>query len=167
MGKIHFKGNASGTGVITLTAPNTDSDRTVTMPPIDGEMLTTNSLLTDKLATLLSVTGSAPIYPARAWANYDGVNDTIRGFGNVSSIIDYGVGMYRVNFATAMDDENYCSVISGTGASTSSGHCSFDSQSFGGSGDNHGTAYWFNIRGVNKATNSYDDHPLVCVAVYA
>jgi len=35
MSKIKLQGNASGTGVITLTAPNTSTDRTVVLPDAD------------------------------------------------------------------------------------------------------------------------------------
>ena len=35
MAKVKIQGNASGTGVITLTAPNTSTDRTVTLPDED------------------------------------------------------------------------------------------------------------------------------------
>jgi hypothetical protein len=36
MSKIKIQGNASGTGVVTLTAPNTNIDRTITLP--DGDI---------------------------------------------------------------------------------------------------------------------------------
>jgi hypothetical protein len=36
MSKIKIQGNASGTGVVTLTAPNTNTDRTITLP--DGDI---------------------------------------------------------------------------------------------------------------------------------
>ena len=36
MAKVKIQGNASGTGVLTLTAPNTDTDRTITLP--DGDV---------------------------------------------------------------------------------------------------------------------------------
>ena len=36
MSKIKISGNASGTGVVTLTAPNTNTDRTITLP--DGDI---------------------------------------------------------------------------------------------------------------------------------
>ena len=36
MSKVKIQGNASGTGVITLTAPNTNTDRTITLP--DGDI---------------------------------------------------------------------------------------------------------------------------------
>ena len=45
MAKVKIQGHASGTGVITLTAPNTSTDRTITLP--DG---------TDTLATKTQVT---------------------------------------------------------------------------------------------------------------
>ena len=36
MAKLKVQGNASGTGVVTLTAPNTNTDRTITLP--DGDI---------------------------------------------------------------------------------------------------------------------------------
>ena len=55
--------------------------------------------------------GSAPIYAARAWVNFNGTGTVaIRASGNVSSITDNGTGDYTVNFTTAMPDVNFCSV---------------------------------------------------------
>ena len=52
--------------------------------------------------------GSAPIYAARAWVNFNGTSTVaIRASGNVSSITDNGTGDYTVNFTTAMPDINY------------------------------------------------------------
>jgi hypothetical protein len=52
--------------------------------------------------------GSAPIYAARAWVNFNGTGTVaIRASGNVSSITDNGTGDYTVNFTTAMADSNY------------------------------------------------------------
>ena len=57
--------------------------------------------------------GSAPIYGARAWVNFNGTGTVaIRASGNVTSITDNGVGDYTVNFTTAMPDVNYASVSS-------------------------------------------------------
>ncbi len=56
--------------------------------------------------------GSAPIYAARAWVNFNGTGTVaIRASGNVSSITDNGVGDYTVNFTTAMSDANYSAVV--------------------------------------------------------
>jgi hypothetical protein len=52
--------------------------------------------------------GSAPIFAARAWVNFNGTGVVaIRASGNVSSITDNGTGDYTVNFTTAMPDANY------------------------------------------------------------
>jgi hypothetical protein len=64
--------------------------------------------------------GTAPIYAARAWVNFNGTGTvTIRASGNVSSITDNGTGDYTVNFATAMSDANYaiCGTSSRSGYS--------------------------------------------------
>ena len=51
---------------------------------------------------------------AKAWVNFDGTQaaaSMIRASFNVSSITDNGTGNYTVNFATAMTDLNYCTVV--------------------------------------------------------
>jgi hypothetical protein len=40
MAKIKLQGHASGTGVVTVTAPNTATDRTITLPDATGTLLT-------------------------------------------------------------------------------------------------------------------------------
>ena len=67
-----------------------------------------NAATATKLATAV---GSAPSFSARAWVNFNGTGVVaIRGEGNVSSITDLGVGVYKVNFTTPMPDTNYCAV---------------------------------------------------------
>lgn len=59
--------------------------------------------------------GSAPIYAARAWVNFNGTSTVaIRASGNVSSITDNGTGYYTVNFTTAMPDANYSYIAKST-----------------------------------------------------
>jgi len=41
MAKVKIQGHASGTGVLTVTAPNTSTDRTITLPDATGELLST------------------------------------------------------------------------------------------------------------------------------
>ena len=45
MAKVKIQGNASGTGVLTVTAPNTSTDRTITLPDSTGTILDENSSL--------------------------------------------------------------------------------------------------------------------------
>jgi hypothetical protein len=66
--------------------------------------------------------GSAPVYGARAWVNFNGTGTiAINASANVSSITDNGTGHYRVNFSVAMPDANYsisvsCGYSGGTGS---------------------------------------------------
>lgn len=56
----------------------------------------------------------------RAWVNFNGTGTVaIRGAFNVSSITDGGVGVYTVNFTTAMTDSNYSTVGSAKTADNS------------------------------------------------
>jgi len=43
MSKIKIEGNASGTGTFTLNTPNSNTDRTFTLPDANGDLLTSNS----------------------------------------------------------------------------------------------------------------------------
>lgn len=45
MSKVKIQGNASGTGVLTIAAPNTSTDRTITLPDSTGTILDENSSL--------------------------------------------------------------------------------------------------------------------------
>ena len=63
--------------------------------------------------------GSAPIFGARAWVNFDGsrksdgtavkdnTNRFIRGSGNINYVLRTAVGKYTVVFNTPLQDENY------------------------------------------------------------
>lgn len=55
--------------------------------------------------------GSAPIFGARSWGNFNGTGTiAIRAGGNFLSVTDNGTGLYRVNFTTAMADANYAAL---------------------------------------------------------
>jgi len=109
MSKIALKPNASGTGVFSLEAPNSNTDRTLTLPDEAGNVLTDVSDIETQVKTATNATGAAPVYACRAWVNFDGTGTvSIRESGNVSSITDISSGNYIVNFTTAMPDNNYC-----------------------------------------------------------
>jgi hypothetical protein len=110
MSQVKIQGNASGTGIFTVAAPNSNTDRTLTLPDATGTIATAESTLSQ-----FNASGSAPVYACRAWVNFNGTGTVaIRGSGNVSSITDNGTGDYTVNFTTAMSDVNYCSLVTGT-----------------------------------------------------
>ena len=108
MSKVAITGNASGTGTFTIASPNSNTDRTLTLPDSTGTLATAESTLTQ-----FNASGSAPVYAARAWVNFNGTGTVaIRASGNVSSITDNGTGDYTVNFTTAMPDANYTPMVS-------------------------------------------------------
>ena len=78
------------------------------------QSLTVVGALTIGSAAQAVPSGSAPLFAARAWVNFNGTGTVaIRASGNVSSITDNGVGDYSMNFTTAMADTNYAAVSSG------------------------------------------------------
>lgn len=46
MSKVQLQGNVSGTGVFTIASPNSNTDRTLTLPDNTGTLLTNASVLT-------------------------------------------------------------------------------------------------------------------------
>jgi len=114
MSKISLKPNDSGTGTFTLESPNSNTNRTLSLPDEAGTVLTNVSDIESQVKTATNATGSAPVYACRAWVNFDGTGTvSIRASGNVSSITDEGTGRYTVNLTTAMPDNNYSAL--GTG----------------------------------------------------
>lgn len=92
-----LSGDGSITGLVAGGLPNSSvitadiADAAITAAKLDGAQ-----------------SGSAPIYGARAWVNFNGTGTVaIRASGNVTSITDNGTGDYTVNFTTAMPDANY------------------------------------------------------------
>jgi hypothetical protein len=130
MSKIALTPNASGTGTFSIASPGTNTDRTLTLPDATGtvvladatQTLTNKSIAASQLTGdvaaaritgALNATGSAPMYACRAWVNFNAVGTiAIRASGNVSSITDYGLGDFGVNFTAAMLDANYAVVAS-------------------------------------------------------
>lgn len=114
-----LKLNSSGGGSVTVQEPSTASNRTLTLPDATTTVVGTDvaQTLSNKTfsgaqtfgtASFAEPSGSAPLYAARAWVNFNGTGTVaIRASGNVSSITDNGTGDYTVNFTTAMPDANY------------------------------------------------------------
>jgi len=76
--------------------------------------LVANTINTD---TGLFSTNNAYLGIAKAWVNFQGGNGntagTINSSFNVSSITVVGTGQYTVNFATAMPNANFVTVVGG------------------------------------------------------
>jgi hypothetical protein len=159
MSKVAVSGNASGTGVVTLAAPNTNDNVTLNLPSSAGTLATSASVLSQ-----FNASGSAPVYACRAWVNFNGTGTVaIRASGNVSSITDNGTGDYTVNFTTAMPDANYAitseyqsdyPIFSGSISarvkfisSQAAGNCRL-------------------VMGYQASGSGYTDSAIVCVAIF-
>jgi hypothetical protein len=135
----------NGTGTVNLIAPSTSgniirSNGTAfeSVAPIasqaEAEAGTNNTqyLTPLRLREGVNATGTAPIYAARAWVNFDGTTatpSTISGSGNVSSITRNTTGNYTVNFTTAMPDANYTTVV--TTERSSGAQCTYNTRQTG------------------------------------
>ena len=72
----------------------------------------TSTMTVDSGAVMGAPPGTAGLFFARAWVNFNGTGTVaIRASGNVSSLTDNGTGDYSVNFTTSMPDANYAAVV--------------------------------------------------------
>jgi hypothetical protein len=58
MSKVRIQGDASGTGTITISAPNTNTDRTIVMPDSSGAVIVGGTPTT---STANTVTNKIPV----------------------------------------------------------------------------------------------------------
>jgi hypothetical protein len=143
---ITIDGNGTITGASTLAT--TVASPTFTTPNINS-------------AQFATVSGTAPIYPCRAWVNFNGTGTVaIRASGNVSSITDNGTGDYTVNFTTAMPDANYSTVAScGRNGTGSGGYLALPADSVAQ------TASAVRLYTINNVGGTLDT-PIVFVAIF-
>jgi hypothetical protein len=117
-----FRAESTNTsGVITVAGV----DQVVINNAGDVAATTFTGALVGNAATataLSTATGAAPVYGARAWASFNGRNNTsnvldlsntnrfIYGSANVSNVLRTGTGLYTVNFSISMPDVNYAMI---------------------------------------------------------
>ena len=92
MAKVKITGHASGTGVITVTAPNTSTDRTITLP--DGDVTlgaATPSIVDGGNATAITINATENVGVGVVPEAWNSVYDAIQ-VGNTASIAGYSGG---------------------------------------------------------------------------
>ena len=157
-------GTTSGTALVSTGDTNgtlviQTNGTTVAATFGTDQSLTLVGALTIGSAAQAVPSGSAPLFAARAWVNFDGTGTVaIRASGNVSSITDNGTGDYTVNFTTAMPDANYSTVIQGQYAPTSVAFLSANLYSAG-------TYITSSVRFVMGQTNTAYDCAIVNVII--
>jgi hypothetical protein len=65
MAKVKIQGHASGTGILTVTAPNTSTDRTITLPDATGTLLNSDGSAASLTALNATNLGSGTVPTAR------------------------------------------------------------------------------------------------------
>tara|TARA_R110000765_G_scaffold367357_1_gene457510 strand:- start:36 stop:503 length:468 start_codon:yes stop_codon:yes gene_type:complete len=106
MSKITLSPNSLGTGTFTLASPNSNTNRTLTLPDAAGELLTT----TGDGSGLTGISSGAGTVVT--WAAFNGASISITNSGNVSSITDAGTGKFYVNYSTAATNATHSSTMS-------------------------------------------------------
>ena len=75
MSKIKIVGHASGSGVLTIAAPNTNTDRTITIPDVTGTLLDSGSDL-----NAANLTGALPAISGASLTGITGTTTRIHAF---------------------------------------------------------------------------------------
>ena len=125
MSKISLTPNASGTGTFTIASPDSNTNRTLTLPDADGALLTASDIPAggmtyDLLGTIATTSGSSVTLSGLDLAGYkqlqfiiDGVSGTVdysrlrlNGFNTgqlmSSSTSDYQIGIGIVDLASGV-----------------------------------------------------------------
>ena len=89
MASIKIQSSSSGSGSITLAAPTTSSNRTVTLPDED-----------------ITLGGGSGIVPT-VWVDYAPQSNSINASSGLGSITDNGTGDQTFNFSTAKSNQYY------------------------------------------------------------
>jgi hypothetical protein len=87
MSQVTLQGNASGTGVFTVAAPNSNTNRTLTLPDATGTVVTTDATQT---LTNKSISGaqinSGTVAVARLGSGTPGTGNFLRGDGSWQTV---------------------------------------------------------------------------------
>ena len=154
MSQVKISGNASGTGVLTIAAPNTNTDRTINIPDTAGDIVTTGDSGTISASMLDGgQTGSQPALACRAFVSFNGTGTVaIRTSKQISSITDSGTGTYQANFSTTFPAD-YATNIT---VSKASGGFSSSNSSFGMLREYLGNTGYVNVYSITSAGAAVD-----------
>ena len=87
MSRVKIEGNATGSGTLTISAPNTNTDRTLTLPDGAGEILTDASTLSSS-----NLSGALPAIDGSALTGVGGSPITVADMWVLSSTTTKGSG---------------------------------------------------------------------------
>lgn len=93
MSKVQVAGNASGTGIFTIASPNSNTDRTLTLPDNTGTLLTTSSAIqrsqlpTGSVLQVVSATYNTQVSNATGTLSATGLSATITPTSATSKVL--------------------------------------------------------------------------------
>ena len=139
MSKVKIQGNASGTGVVTLTAPNTNTDRTITLP--DGDISLGVGIDDNATSTAITIDASENVgigvTPSAFNASYTGIN--IGKTGTLIAETAGNDGLYIGSNAYYSTGNNYKYIMDGKACElkmdASASHFKFRTASSGTAGN--------------------------------
>ena len=109
MSNLTVKGNASGTGTVILEAPNTNSNRTITLPDSTSTLATTADVAGVESITLLgtiaTTSGSSVTLSGLTLTDYKQLSVVCNGVSGTAGGVDYiqinGFSMFYAGFYDA------------------------------------------------------------------
>jgi hypothetical protein len=119
MSSVKVSGNASGTGEFTIAAPNSNTNRTLTLPDNTGTVVTTGSTAVVSQSMLASgVAGTGPAFAAKGSATQTFGSGTWTKLAFQTELFDTNsnydnstyrftpttAGYYQINFASAANE---------------------------------------------------------------
>ena len=130
MAKVKITGHASGTGILTVTAPNTSTDRTITLPDATGTLLNSDGSAANLTAIpAANITGTLPAIDG---SNLTGLSSGLAECDQWYLGTALSLNTDAVTFVTAnqaRSTQNGFGLL-GTGMSNSSGVFTFPSTGF-------------------------------------
>ena len=124
MAKVKITGHASGSGVITVTAPNTSTDRTITLPDSTGTILDENSSL--PAANLTGTVATARLGSGTASSGTilygDQTYKTAPTSFNPDAAVTINESGADVDFRVESDTNTHALYVNGEGDSVALGH---------------------------------------------
>ena len=160
MAKVEIQGHASGTGVLTVTAPNTSTDRTITLPDATGTLATTADTFDPDGAVTINESGANVDFRVESDTNANAL--LVRGSdGKV------GIGSNAVDEAHLLVQAS-TEIATGTSYNTFGNlHVSTDTQgtdnggtiSMGGLGRNSGPTEYFKYAQLAGRAEAGDGSP--------
>jgi len=124
LSKVKIQGNASGTGVVTLTAPNTNTDRTITLPDSSDTLVSTAPSTSGNV-----LTSDGTNWTSAAPAAGGGITDIEQWRITSSATGNYPNGL-TANWARLAYNHTTYGFFSGSGMSESSGVFTFPSTGY-------------------------------------